>query len=291
MGELHDILLSVLIAFAIGLLIGIERGWSDREEIEGSRFAGIRTFSIVGLLGGIMGLLTQHTDPWVLAVSFAGVTALVIVAHLLDVRKNRDIGTTTAFAMLLTFALAAWSVFGYELPALGTTVLVMALLGYKPVLHRWLQRLEQIEIYAIIKLLVISIVLLPLLPNEGFGPWDAFNPYWVWWMVVLISGLSFAGYIAIKVAGKDLGTLVTSFTGGMVSSTATTLSLAQFAKETFHKHLFMAGVILASSIMFIRVAIEVIIVNYELLAYVWMPLSPHVCRTDRRRTLALVRSN
>jgi uncharacterized membrane protein (DUF4010 family) len=273
MGELHDILLSVLIAFAIGLLIGIERGWSDREEIEGSRFAGIRTFSIVGLLGGIMGLLTQHTDPWVLAVSFAGVTALVIVAHLLDVRKNRDIGTTTAFAMLLTFALAAWSVFGYELPALGTTVLVMALLGYKPVLHRWLQRLEQIEIYAIIKLLVISIVLLPLLPNEGFGPWDAFNPYWVWWMVVLISGLSFAGYIAIKVAGKDLGTLVTSFTGGMVSSTATTLSLAQFAKETFHKHLFMAGVILASSIMFIRVAIEVIIVNYELLAYVWIPLS------------------
>lgn len=272
MQQLHDISLTLLIALAIGFLIGIERGWSEREEEEGGRFAGIRTFSIVGLLGGIWGLLAQEMDLMVLAAAFLAVSALIIVSHFLDVQRNRDVGATTAFSLMLTFALAAWSVFGYALPALGATVVVMAMLGYKPVLHRWLKKMKPKEIYAGIKLLVISIVLLPLLPNEGFGPWNAFNPYWVWWMVVLISGLSFTGYFAIKLTGKDLGILVTSFIGGLASSTAVTISLAQFAKNSKTILLFMVGVILASSIMFIRVMIEVSIVYSDLLAHLWIPV-------------------
>jgi len=265
--------LSLLAAFAIGLLIGIERGWSDRAIKEGGRVAGIRTFSLIGFLGGTWGLLAETLSAWIIGAAFLSVSALIIVAYVMDVRKNKDIGSTTAFAMMLTFALAAWAVQGNELYALGVTVIVMALLGYKPTLHRFLRRIEQKEIYAGIKLLVISVVLLPLLPNEGYGPWDALNPYWIWWMVVLICGLSFVGYFAIKVAGRRLGALLTAITGGMASSTAVTLSLAQFARESITKKVFMAGVMFAGSIMFIRVAIEVSIVNASLLPILWLPLA------------------
>jgi uncharacterized membrane protein (DUF4010 family) len=273
MQELHDISLSLLVALSIGLLIGIERGWSERDEKEGDRMAGIRTFSVVGLLGGVWGLLALEIDEWVMAAAFLAVTAMIIAAHIMDVKRDEDVGATTAFTLMLVFALSAWSVFGYELPALGATVVVTVLLGYKPTLHRWLRNINRKEIYAWTKLLVISLVLLPLLPNQGYGPWDAFNPYWVWWMIVLISGLSFVGYVAIKVAGKNLGTLLTSFAGGLASSTAVTISLAQFAKKSKTTFIFMAGVLLASSIMFIRVLIEVSIVNYQLLDQLWLPVS------------------
>jgi len=272
MQELHDISLSLLIALSIGLLIGIERGWSERDEKEGARMAGIRTFSVVGLLGGIWGLLANEINEWVLAVAFLSVTAMIIAAHLADVKRDEDVGATTAFTLMLVFALSAWSVFGYELPALGATVVVTAFLGYKPTLHRWLRNINKKEIHAWTKLLVISVVLLPLLPNEGYGPWDAFNPYWVWWMVVLISGLSFVGYVAIKIAGKNLGTMLTSFVGGLASSTAVTISLAQFAKKSTTTFLFMAGVLMASSIMFIRVFVEVSIVNHNLLDELLPPI-------------------
>lgn len=265
--------LPLLAALAIGLLIGIERGWSERKEDEGDRIAGIRTFSIIGLLGGTWALISGVLNIWIIAIAFLAVSALIIVAYVMDVRKNNDIGSTTAFAMMLTFALSAWAVLGDELFALGVTVIVMALLGYKPVLHRWLRKMEKKEIFGGIKLLIISVVLLPLLPNEGYGPWDALNPYWIWWMVVLISGLSFVGYFAIKAAGNRLGTLLTAITGGMASSTAVTLSLAQFARNSTRKKVFMSGVLVAGSVMFIRVVIEVSVVNSSLLGTLWLPLA------------------
>ncbi|MEX0944513.1 MAG: MgtC/SapB family protein [Balneolaceae bacterium] len=272
MHELYDITLSLLVALSIGLLIGIERGWSERKEEEGDRVAGIRTFSIVGLLGGICGLLAVEFNGWIIVAGLLAVALLSIVAHRENVKINDDIGTTTEFTLMLTFVLAAWSVFGYELPALGVSVIVSALLGYKPKLHRWLKHIKEKEIQAWTKLLVISLVLLPLLPNEGYGPWTAFNPYWVWWMVVLICGLSFLGYVAIRIAGKDFGTLLTAFAGGLASSTAVTISLAQFAKSSKTTFVFMAGVLLASSIMFIRVLVEVSVVNHTLLELLWLPV-------------------
>jgi uncharacterized membrane protein (DUF4010 family) len=129
------------------------------------------------------------------------------------------------------------------------------------------------KLYAGIKLLIISVVLLPLLPNQGYGPWEAINPRWIWWMVVLISGISFVGYFAIKYVGNRLGTLVTSITGGLASSTAVTLSMANFARNQDTKSLFMAGVMIASSIMFIRIMVEVSIVNPLLLQPLWIPVT------------------
>jgi uncharacterized membrane protein (DUF4010 family) len=272
MEEDFQIVIHLFAALAVGLLIGIERGWSGRQEEEGARVAGLRTFSLIGLLGGVFAEITRITSEWVLIAALIAITGMIIVGHIQEAKRSGDIGTTTAFSMLITFALAAWAAMGYYVYALGTSVVVITLLGMKPVLHRWISNVETDEIYAGIKLLLISVVLLPLLPNTGYGPWEAFNPYWIWWMVVLICGISFTGYFAIKYTGNRLGTLVTSITGGLASSTAVTLSMAQFARQYKVKTLFMGGVMIASSIMFIRVLVEVAVVNPALLHPLWIPI-------------------
>lgn len=264
--------LKMLAALAIGLLFGIERGWSERDADEGERIAGIRTFSIIGLLGGAWALMADKLSSWVLAAAFIAVSALIIAAYIIGVRHDDDIGTTTAFTMMLAFVLAALAVVGNPVLALAVTIVAISFLGYKPVLHDWLRVIEKKELYAGIKLLIISVALLPFLPNQGYGPYDALNPYWIWWMVVLISGISFAGYFAINLTGERMGTLLTAITGGLASSTAVTFSMAQFASLSKEKLYFMGGVLVASSIMFVRVVIEVFVVNKALLEYLWIPI-------------------
>lgn len=264
-------------ALAIGLLIGIERGWYDRDEEEGDRIAGIRTFSLSGLLGGIWAVLIPYTGEWILGVVFLAFTGLIIASYVFEqkVLSEKDLGITTEVGLLITFTLGAWAALGHQVEALATAVVVMTILSIKSMLHRWLKIIEGDVIYAGIKLLIISVILLPLLPNQGYGPWETLNPYWIWWMVVLISGLSFLGYILVKYVGQDKGTLLTSIIGGLASSTAVTVSLANFAEQqkiTMSK-LFAAGVLIASSVMFIRVYIEVAVVNPELLHPIWIPLT------------------
>lgn len=272
MEDMYVVGLELLAALAIGLLIGIERGWSGRKEDEGKRVAGIRTFSLIGLLGGVVALLSQEVSTWLIIAGFLSVSALVIAAHILDVKKNEDVGTTTAFSMMLTFALAAWAAYGNQVPAMAVTVIAIFLLGHKPGLHSWLSKVTPEDFFSGVKLLIISVVLLPLLPDKGFGPWEALNPYWTWWMVVLISGLSFLGYIVIQMAGERMGMIVTAVAGGLVSSTAVTLSLARFAREKKTTIIFSGGVLIASSIMFFRVMIEVFVVHADLMRHLWLPL-------------------
>lgn len=268
---------NLLSAFGIGLLVGIERGWSGRKEDEGDRVAGIRTFSLVGLFGGIWAEISTHLNDWILGLVFLAFSALVITSYIIEAKvdKNKDLGITTEVALLLTFTLSAWAAMGFPGYALGVTVVVITMLSLKPVLHRWLKIIEVNEIYAGIKLLVITVILLPLLPNQGYGPWEAINPHWIWWMVVLISGLSFTGYILIKYLGENKGTMLTAITGGLASSTAVTLSLAQFARQQkkMLSGIFIAGVLVASSIMFVRVGVEVAVVNATLLYPLWIPLT------------------
>ncbi|SMO59273.1 MgtC/SapB family protein [Gracilimonas mengyeensis] len=271
-----DIVWKLLSALATGLLIGTERGWHGRKEDEGDRVAGIRTFSLAGLLGGVWAVLIPHTGEWILGLVFVAFTGLIIASYVFEqkTQEEEDIGITTEVGLLLTFSIGAWAALGYQLEALGTAVAVMAILSMKPVLHGWLQKLEVTVIYAGIKLLIISVILLPLLPDKGYGPWDTLNPYWIWWMVVLISGLSFMGYVLVKYAGEDKGTLLTSVIGGLASSTAVTISLAQFAKQQVlgSTRKFIAGVLVASAIMLVRVVIEVSVVNKAILDLLWIPL-------------------
>ena len=272
MEQTYDIATKVIASLAIGLLVGIERGWNDREQSDGNRVAGIRTFSLIGLLGGVVALLSREISPWFIIAAFLAVSALSITAHFLEVQEDKDVGTTTAFTMMLTFVLAAWAAYGHIIPAMAVTVIVISLLGHKPSLHSWLKKITPLDFFAAAKLLIISIVILPLLPNKGYGPWEVLNPYWIWWMVVLISGISFLGYVVIHIVGEKRGTVVTAIAGALVSSTAVTINLAHFAKKQEANALFSGGVLLSSAIMFPRVIIEVFAVYPSLLFPLWIPL-------------------
>lgn len=273
MDPILDTFQGLAIALAIGLLIGMERGWQTRLTPEGSEFAGIRTFGLIGLLGGLWGVLAQQFGMLLLGFGFVGLTILVIAAHVSSLRSSRDYGATTIVAALVTFSLGAMAVLGYKTVAAASAVIVTTLLGLKPVLHRWLERLEREELFAVLKLLLISVVLLPVLPDRGYGPWLALNPFVLWWMVVLIAGVSSVGYFAIKAAGPAAGTLLTALAGGLTSSTAVALSFARLAQRTpAMQTLLSAGILLASATMFPRILVEVAVVNHRLLWVLAWPL-------------------
>ncbi len=262
------------IALAIGLLIGTERGWHEREAAEGQRVAGIRTFALAGLLGGLIGVLSTQLTATLAGVGFASFTALVVASHWLSSSRDQsELGITTEVALLLTFALGVLSTLGYPMIAAASAVVVTILLGLKSALHAWLERLSEDELHAAMKFLLISVVMLPLLPDQGYGPWQAFNPYLAWWMVVLVSGLSFIGYFAIKLAGPSRGIMVTSLLGGLVSSTAVTVSMSRYAAGgQYPPGLLAGGILAASGVMFPRALIEAAAINPLLMANLAAPL-------------------
>lgn len=265
-------LLDVGIAFALGLLIGVERGWHERAAAEGERIAGIRTFGLLGLLGGLWGILSQLVGEVILGFAFLAVAVVVIVAHWQMSQIDKDRGITTIIAALLTFALGALAALGEIHIATVAAVAATILLSLKPSLHRWLRRIESEEIYAVLKLLLISVVLLPVLPDKGYGPWQVFNPYEVWWMVVLIAGLSFLGYVVMRVVGTKRGILITGLLGGFVSSTATTLNFARLARRTSMERILSVGVLIAAATMFPRLLVVVGIVNPQLIPSLLLPM-------------------
>jgi len=260
------------IAIAIGFIIGLERGWKGRAAEEGMRVAGLRTFGLIGLLGGLWGLLAETLGQWLLGFAFLALAVLLVVGHAISVKATKDYGITTVVAALIAFALGALAVTGYMHIAAAGAIVTAMILRLKPVLHSWLTRLEYGELSAILKLALIWIVILPLLPNRGYGPWQAINPYEIWWMVVLIAGISFAGYVAIKTVGASKGLLITGFLGGLVSSTAATLNLSKLAQKKTRIATICAAILLAEAIMFPRILLEVSVVNPALLYPVLLPI-------------------
>lgn len=260
------------IALAIGLLVGIERGWTERTAEEGSRIAGIRTFGLLGMLGGLWALLAEDMGDILLGISFLALTGILVAGYWRERQVDKDLGITTLVAALITFALGALAIRGQIHIAITGAVITVTLLSLKPVLHGWLRRMAPEEFYSGVKLLLISVVLLPVLPNQGYGPWQAINPYQVWWMVVLIAGLSFAGYLAMKLVGAKRGVLLTGLFGGVVSSTATTLTFSRLARQMDMGRLLSVGVLVASATMFPRILIEVSIINPALLGQLAAPL-------------------
>lgn len=268
-----DLYSRIGLALAIGLMVGIERGWHSRAETEGQRVAGIRTFTLIGLLGGVIGALADDQDGIFLAAAFVAVTALIIVAYLGRLRVAADIGMTTQVAALATFALGLLAVLGDMAVAAAAGVVMTALLAGKALLHRWIERIDRLELSAGIQLLVISVVLLPVLPNQGFGPGEAINPYALWWIVVLLSALSFLGYIAVRIAGPDRGILATAVLGGIVSSTVITLHFSRLARrDAALAPLLTAGVLVATAMTSVRLLVIVAILNWHLLPTLFWPL-------------------
>ncbi|MBM5810742.1 MAG: MgtC/SapB family protein [Gammaproteobacteria bacterium] len=259
-------------ALALGLLIGLERGWHERDLGEGQRVAGIRTFALIGLLGGAVALLTPHFGIGLPAVAFVTLAGVLLVAYVLRQQRIHDAGVTSIIAALLTFTFGVMAVLGHELLAATGAVVTVILLGSKPLLHDWVARLRAEELYATFRLLLISVVVLPLLPDRGFGPWQALNPYRIWWMVVLISGISFAGYVALRIAGERRGVLATGLFAGLASSTAVTVSLARRSRDAVPADLLAAGIIIACATMFLRILVVASIVRWPLAAALAGPL-------------------
>lgn len=261
------------LALAIGLLMGTERGWDKRETPEGGRAAGIRTFALIGLFGGVAGSLLHYGGPLPLGAGMIAMGALVVATYVVRSRAKPDIGFTTEIAELSCFALGALAAIGEGAAAAAGGVVATALLGAKDVLHDWLRRLEQLELRAAIKLLLISVVMLPLLPNQGYGPEEVLNPYKLWLLVVMVAAISFLGYFAIKIAGPRIGSLLTGVFGGLASSTALTVSFARMGKENpAMQPVLAAGVAVANATMYVRLWVIIFVLNRPVALDLALPL-------------------
>ncbi len=244
-------------ALAAGLLIGIERGWHLRGRRSGSRVAGIRTFTLLGLTGGLAGLLGTKEQHWIAGGIVAAAAAVLVVGYWQEARERRDATTAVAGLVALGIAyLAGLGDIGLALGAAAATVLVLAMRGE---LHGFVGRLDEADVKALARYAVIALAVLPFLPNHAMGPYDAWNPAKLWWVVVLVTGFSFAGYIANRIFGARHGTVVTALIGGAYSSTAVTQSLAQRLGSSEAGGAEAAGIALASAVMYLRVIVLVAI--------------------------------
>jgi len=252
------------VAVGLGLLLGLERERKREAEL---LFGGIRTFALIALLGAIGAFMQRELNQgWLVIAAFVSLSALVIVSYATTAARG-ELGITTEVTALLAFivgALCGWEKIGVASVA---TVVCLLLLTFKDFLHRLARRVELADVEATLQFAVISVIILPLLPNQNFGPppLDVINPYKIWLMVVLIAGLNFLGYLLVKVLGSEHGLILTGILGGLVSSTAVTLSFSQRSRqEPPLSSAFVLAILVAWTIMFVRVFIMVGVVNREL---------------------------
>jgi uncharacterized membrane protein (DUF4010 family) len=254
------------IALALGLIIGMEREWQGQGSPDEEQSAGIRSYAFAGFLGGIVAVLEGTSGLLFLAIAFLGFAAIVATAYFITARKTNDYGITSELALLLTFVLGALAGKGWLAEAVASAVVTAALLGFKEELHRSLRILDRRELLATLQLLLIAAVALPLLPDRDLGPWNALNPRAIGWLVLLIAGISYAGYFAMRFLGARVGLLATAVLGALVSSTAVTLSFGRMAKQGQASiPLLGAGISLAAGTMALRILLEVLVVNPALL--------------------------
>ncbi len=270
-----DLYIHFIVALAIGLVIGIERGWSQRETPEGQREAGIRTFTLLSLTGFAAAVGAKTLGPWFAAAAAVGVLTLLTVGYATEARHPQaDRGMTTEIAAFLTFVLGALAGVGEVLAAGVIGVVMLALLERKDVLHRFLKQLQRFELTSGVKLLLVSVVLLPVLPNEGYGPGGVLNPYELWWAVIVIATIGIVGYAAMKIAGPERGALALGFTGGLVSSTGVTVNAARASREAPEASGALVGAIAAAQcVMFARTAALIAAMNPSLLRAAAVPLA------------------
>jgi uncharacterized membrane protein (DUF4010 family) len=206
------------------------------------------------LTGFLSALVARAAFPWVLPVSRAGVCAMAVAAYVVKARGPHK-GATTEFVAVLAFIFGALAALGYLISAATFTVVTTLFLSMKAPLHRLAEKIQKDEIFAILKFGVVSVIVLPLLPNRTFGPFEILNPRLIWWLVVLISAVSMVGYVSMRFWGARQGIAVAGFLGGLASSTATTFGLSRDARDAQPSlaRYFALGIVIASTIMFARV--------------------------------------
>jgi uncharacterized membrane protein (DUF4010 family) len=264
--------LSAGAALATGLLIGIERGWKLRGEKPGSRVAGVRTFTLLGLSGGIAGLIGARGYPIAAGALAAAGAALMTYAYGRQLQTQRD--ATTAVAALLTLAIGFLAGTGGAGLAIAAAAIGVSMLALREEIHGFLEKLDEQDVKALARFAVIALAVLPFLPEQPFGPYLAWNAAKLWWVVVLVIGFSFAGYVANRLIGERHGTIATAIIGGAYSSTAVTQSLAQRLGTKDAPGAEPAGIALASAVMYLRVVILVAIFATRVLVDFVIVLTP-----------------
>ena len=258
------------IALAAGLLIGVERGWTMRAEHKGARVAGIRTFGLIAGLGGLVALIAQSLNLIMAAILLAGIVIMLAFSHAKTIHEPDGRSITNFVVSLLTLCLGLVAGSGYPALAMAGAAITTGLLSMRSELHGFLGKLGSTDINAMIRFALIALAVLPFLPDRDFGPYDAFNLQQLWFVVILVTGLSFAGYVANRIFGEDHGTVVTAVIGGAYSSTAVTASLAQrLRSEDSNRRTLSAGIALASSVMYIRV----LLLTFILADFAFIPLA------------------
>ena len=247
--------LSVATALACGLLIGIERGFDLRGLRAGTRVAGVRTFTLLGLVAGLAGLLGRIGQPLVAGALIAGCVAMLAIGYANRPGLKRKPDATTPVAALATVGLGFFAGFGEPGFAIAGAAIVTLLLALKAELHGFVDKLDEDDVKALARFAVIAGAVLPFLPNAPYGPLGAWDPQRLWLVVVLVTGFSFIGYVANRIFGERHGTIATALIGGAYSSTAVTQSLAQRLGSKAEAGAEPAGIALATAVMYLRVPV------------------------------------
>lgn len=253
-----EFLPGMALATAIGLLIGFERGWQLRDEAAGQRVAGVRTFAMLGLLGGLAALAATGPLRWIALLTLGGAAAALLIGHAFDMRQDRTVSATGAIAALATMLLGSLAAAGHHALASAAAAALVALLSARKQLHTLLRQSSEADVKALVRLALVVFLVLPLLPDAALGPYGSLNPRRLWVVVVVIGTISFAGYILTRWLGGRWGGLVAASVGALVSSTAVTLA---FAHELRREGgiASQAGIAIASAVMLARAAILVML--------------------------------
>jgi uncharacterized membrane protein (DUF4010 family) len=267
--EPESVAFRLAVALGVGLLVGLQR------EKQGSPLAGLRTFALTALLGGVAAILSELYGPWILAASLVGLAALVVMGNVAKLRAGyRDPGLTTEVALLLVFLLGAYLQAGSLEVGVVLAGVTALLLHAKARFRGWMTRLGKDDVTAIMRFALLSLVILPILPDRTFGPFEVLNPRNIWWMVVLIVGIGLGGYLAYRFLGERAGTALGGILGGMISSTATTLSYSRRSGSgSLPPELAAVVIMIASAVVFVRVLVEISVVAPGAVAVALPPLA------------------
>ena len=271
-----DLFLRLAIALAIGLLVGTERAWQQRDD-QDSRAAGLRTFALSGLIGGVAGIIGQSIGAVFTGLAFLGYVAVLLAFQWREAVETRSVGATTAVAGLAVFLLGVLAAVGDEQAAVAAAIATAALLAFRNLLHDFVTRLSWLEIRDGLILLSMAFLLLPVLPDRALDPWGALNLRALWIIATVLAAVSFAGWMAIRALGERWGTLVTAAVGGLASSTATTMTLARLARlPGAEPRLLAAGMCISGIVSLIRIAVLAGVLNPALIRPMALPYAAAV---------------
>lgn len=259
--------IQLAIALGLGLLVGLQREWVEEKPL------GLRSFALITLIGALIGLYAEDAGLWIVAVGLLVVTLAIFVHTILLARETEVAGMTTELAGIAMYMVGAMTTTGYPVTAVVLTGVVTLLLHWKVPLHALTHRIAPEEFQAIARFVLVTLVVLPVLPDRTFGPYNVLNPFHIWLMVVLIVGMNVAGYLAMRFTGRRGGALLGGVLGGLVSSTATTVGYATRSRSfPAMAPIAVVVILVASALVYVRILLEILVVAPGLLSYLFWPV-------------------